>query len=192
MAPNVTTIVLVGAAGAAAIYLFILRQRRLAMLPTDEEQKWLDEQIITPRPPCMSPGSLVSEEEQKWLDKQIQNVETEEVRLCPAAAVRVHSFSRSLLVRCILTFASGSFSRSLLVRCHRSRADAGRCEASGLRTWGGQQPEEAAVEERPMRFVLNPCPRLRSMLLLDVVASRVISNCHVLGMCASEPLGHGG
>ena len=99
MAPNVTTIVLVGAAGAAAIYLFILRQRRLAMLPTDEEQKWLDEQIITPRPPCMSPGSLVSEEEQKWLDKQIQNVETEEVRLCPAAAVRVHSFSRSLLVR---------------------------------------------------------------------------------------------
>ena len=86
MAPNVTTIVLVGAAGAAAIYLFILRQRRLAMLPTDEEQKWLDEQIITPRPPCMSPGSLVSEEEQKWLDKQIQNVETEEVRLCPAAA----------------------------------------------------------------------------------------------------------
>ena len=183
MAPNVTMIVLVGAAGAAAIYLFILRQRRLAMLPTDEEQKWLDEQIITPRPPCMSPGSLVSEEEQKWLDKQIQNVETEEVRLCPAAAVRVHSFSRSRL---------DSFSRSLLVRFHRSRADAGRCEASGLRTWGGQQPEEAAVEERPIRIVLNPCPRLRSMLLLDVVASRVISNCHVLGMCASEPLGHGG
>ena len=125
MAPNVTTIVLVGAAGAAAIYLFILRQRRLAMLPTDEEQKWLDEQIITPRPPCMSPGSLVSEEEQKWLDKQIQNVETEEVRLCPAAAVRVHSFSRSLLVRCspgafILTFASGSLP-SLARRCWTMR-----------------------------------------------------------------------
>ncbi|KOO26954.1 hypothetical protein Ctob_002646 [Chrysochromulina tobinii] len=79
MAPSATTIILVGAAGAAAIYLFILRQRRLAMLPTDEEQAWLDEQLRTPRPPCMSPGSQVSDEEQKWLDKQIQNVETEDM-----------------------------------------------------------------------------------------------------------------
>lgn len=152
MAPNATTIILVGAAGAAAIYLFILRQRRLAMLPTDEEQAWLDEQLRTPRPPCMSPGSQVSDEEQKWLDKQIQNVETEDVRLCPAPVGRMHSQN------------SGSLP---------SRADAGRREASGLRSWGGQQPEEAAVEEGPMRIVLNPCPRLRSMLLLDVVASRV-------------------
>jgi hypothetical protein len=152
MAPSATTIILVGAAGAAAIYLFILRQRRLAMLPTDEEQAWLDEQLRTPRPPCMSPGSQVSDEEQKWLDKQIQNVETEDVRLCPATVGRMHSQN------------SGSLP---------SRADAGRREASGLRSWGGQQPEEAAVEEGPMRIVLNPCPRLRSMLLLDVVASRV-------------------
>jgi len=75
--PSTQTLVTVAAAaGVAAAVVYILRQRQLARMPSDEEQAWLDEQLRTPRPSVMSPGSQVSDEEQKWLDKQIQDAET--------------------------------------------------------------------------------------------------------------------
>mmetsp|Transcript_23995 Transcript_23995/g.61249 ORF Transcript_23995/g.61249 Transcript_23995/m.61249 type:complete len:102 (-) Transcript_23995:283-588(-) len=75
MAPSTTTLLVSAAIGAAALYMYLERQHRLANMPTDEEQAWLDEQMRTPRPTALSPGSQVSEEEQKWLDKQIQGAE---------------------------------------------------------------------------------------------------------------------
>ena len=133
--PSTQTLVTVAAAaGVAAAVVYILRQRQLARMPSDEEQAWLDEQLRTPRPSVMSPGSQVSDEEQKWLDKQIQDAETADVRY----------FGSNCLLPALDCWLSST-------RCPFTCADAGRRQASCLRAGGGllAVEEEGLIARRP-------------------------------------------
>ena len=78
-----STSYLIAVGGAAVLGACLWYYDRLRRLPTAEEQAWLEQQMATPKPTVLSPGSQVSEEEQRWLDKQIDDAATADVRQCP-------------------------------------------------------------------------------------------------------------
>ena len=59
-------------ASVAALMIYGAK-RKAMMLPTADEQAWLDAQLATP------PGQKLTQEEQKWLDKQMQDAQDAEM-----------------------------------------------------------------------------------------------------------------